>query len=154
MGNISKGVPIIPNLSSKPAGSLFEVHPFCPEICWSPVLPIRLFIFFFVLQEASGTNGSFEFNAFFSACQSRLQCHVLVRLMGVDGGGEGGDLDNVRLTPPKFNMEPENKSLSGVYDLDIFRLCGGETMGFIWHPWDDWYIIPDMNGGILYGKCR
>ena len=42
---------------------------------------------FSVLQEASGTNGSFEFNAFFSACQSRLQCHVLVRLMGVDGGG-------------------------------------------------------------------
>lgn len=49
-------------------------------------------IFFSVLQEASGTNGSFEFKAFFSACQSRLQCHVLVRFMG-DGAGEGGDLD-------------------------------------------------------------
>jgi len=32
---------------------------------------------FTALKEASGTNGSFEFNAFFSACQSRLQCHVL-----------------------------------------------------------------------------
>jgi len=29
------------------------------------------------MKEASGTNGSFEFKAFFSACQSRLQCHVL-----------------------------------------------------------------------------
>lgn len=48
---------------------------------------------------------------------------------------EGGDLDgqNVRLTA-----------------WTSYRLCGGwNPMGFIWHPWDERYILPDMNGGIF-----
>lgn len=132
-------MPIIPNLSSKAAGSLFRGSSILPRIFWSPVLPCATYTtssFFLSFRRPAVLMAALSSRPFSPRAKVVFNATCWCGSWGM-GRGKEVTWTNVR-----------------EHDLDIFRLCGGETMGFIWHPWDDWYIIPDMNGGILYGKCR